>query len=78
MKNLLKRQNLYPIGWGLDDQKTMRTYDLKETLYSGQAFRWIELSQCLEQNITVHQSVISGHRVNLWESVGTIMRVAQL
>ena len=48
------------------------TYDLKETLYSGQAFRWIELSQCLEQNITVHQSVISGHRVNLWESVGTI------
>ena len=29
------------------------TYDLKETLYSGQAFRWIELSQSLEQNITV-------------------------
>ena len=49
-----------------------KPYDLKETLYSGQAFRWVELEQSAGEDLSPHQSVIDGHRINLWESEETI------
>ena len=47
-------------------------YDLKETLYSGQAFRWREVENSSYPSPLVHQSVIGNYRVNVWDVLDNV------
>ena len=47
-------------------------YDLKETLYSGQAFRWREVENSSDHSHLVHQCVIGKYRVSVWDSLDNV------
>ena len=53
-------------------QLSSNPYDLRETLYSGQAFRWTEIKPSRTGSVCTHEAVINGHRIKLWELEGTI------